>query len=215
MTNSTLTTLTAAQIISANLGPRYKGRTALVRAAEQGNAQALELLSATPSQRRIAAVTGKISSKLAAALGLTDELERVHYLRRARHAAQLIHDPILNRRINNVPRRATLRAFRAALETADFRTATHSHNCLIDYVDPGHESASSSTGSMRSEDAGLSKAYCRQAWSVTTSTHRFMVSTAFFAIPSSERAGSGWIRLSPTYTVRQSRGTALRTEIKR
>jgi len=215
MTNSTLSTLTAVQILSANLGPRYKGRTALVRAAEHGDAQALALLSATPSQRRIAAITGRISKKLAIALGLADELERVAQLRRARHAAQLIHDPILNRRINNVARRATLQAFRAALETAGFRTAKHSHNCLIDFVELGHESASSSTGKMPSANAGLSNAYCRQAWSVTTSTHRFAVSRALFSTPAVSRAGSGWIRISQTCTVHQSRGTALRIEIKR
>lgn len=212
MTSQTLTTLAAATIITANLGSRFPGRAALVKAAQRGNEVALTLLTATPTARRLAAIKRTVDAKLAKAMGFGDELARIDQLRarraNARHANP---DELAARQPGNVAKRATLTAFLKALTKAEFRTATHAHSETIKFVEIGHEYASGDSGSMSSSSAGMSKAYCRLGYRVTTSNHTWHVTTDFLKVPRGQRASRGCLRLSPTYYVTQGRGTKLNT----
>lgn len=143
-------------------------------------------------------------------------LERVTTAHERRHAREVRRgetiyygDPLARRASGNVTLRAIRRELRRLYHLAKFRTAAHCHEATLEVGEPG---ASSDSGSIPSSQAGMSSAYCRQAYRVATSVHRLSADARIFATPRADRVGSGWIRLSPEILVRQGRGTSLVVE---
>lgn len=206
--------LLAARIIAAALtAPRFRGRTEILRRAQDGDEVAIRALEMTPRQREIAALHGELGPEIIRVLKLDSVAERDR-LRNQRRARRHCSDPIATRKPGNVAARAIRRAFVAALNEANFREATHSHDTSIDVVARGAEGARSESGTAHPRDVGLSNAYARQAYSVATSDHIFEVSAAIFDVPRGERWDGKRLYLSPTCRVRQGRGTSLVCERK-
>lgn len=106
-------------------------------------------------------------------------------------------------------------ALRNAYASAGFRGAAHAHEVHTSVVPRGQETARSSNGSTSSSAAGMSRAYCRKQWSVTTSSHVLAASAAILdadvvALNAAEPAGMLYLRTD--LRVVQSRGTSLRLE---
>ncbi len=95
----------------------------------------------------------------------------------------------------------------AARREAGLRTATHGHGDRIVFVAPGHERAESSSDVVSSEAAGMGRAYCRVAHTVTQSEHVWHLPEG-----AEPYARDGYVYLSESVRVRRGRGTHLVTE---
>jgi hypothetical protein len=96
-----------------------------------------------------------------------------------------------------------------------FRTSTHGAETHVSSVEPGEEGAKSSTESVAPRDVGLSNAYSRVAYSVTTSSHEWRVSRAILSAEVralNDAAPRGVVYLRVDLRVRQGRGTSLVVE---
>jgi len=88
---------------------------------------------------------------------------------------------------------------------ANFREASHAHEWTVDVVPRGEESATSTADQISARSAGMSNAYCKKAFTVASSNHKWRVSPAMLGLPH----GTGVVYLTPTRRVRQGRGTLL------
>ena len=97
------------------------------------------------------------------------------------------------------------------IKAAGFRGATHSHSWTIVTVERGQERAVSTTGSVRPQDVGLSNAYARKAFFVTTSEHVWYVSTAILTpdVRALNEHAQDMVYLTTELRVVQGRGTSL------
>lgn len=89
---------------------------------------------------------------------------------------------------------------------AGIRAATHAHVVRVLEVAHGLEDAHSVSDTIWARDAGLPKAYQRQAWRVARSRHTWAVG------PYPVRAEDGYVYLAPMVRVRNGRGTSLVVE---
>jgi len=110
---------------------------------------------------------------------------------------------------------AVEQAVMAAYRAAGLRRAAHAHEITVRVVACGEERASSDSGSVDASKAGLSKAYCRQAYRVATSAHTLHASVMILdpeVVALNKGAPRGALYLRADLRVVQSRGTALRVE---
>ncbi len=121
-------------------------------------------------------------------------------------AAHQGEDALAIRSTGTVPSRAVRRELRRLYRVAGFRSASHAHHYHLAYGDPW---AWSRSGKVDSAAAGMSKAYCRKQYTVSSSEHQISSDASLFSTPRAVRAGPGWIQLSPEVRVRQGRGTSL------
>lgn len=199
-------TIFQARLLATSLAtPRFRGRARLIRLAQHSE-EALRALELSPKEREIAALKGELPYNIINILKLPS-VQQARDIRAKRDKKPI--DLLSKRKTNNVKRRALLRAFKNALYTASFRTATHSHKTTIDIVEPGNEYAESVIGSVHPSKVGLPNAYCRVGFRVSTSHHIFSISVNLFCALKEKHVSKGIIYLSQTVRVRQGRGSSL------
>lgn len=189
--------------------PRFRGRADILWFASDDDQDAIRTLSLSAPERERAAVRGDLPPHIVKALDLEAVRLRDEKRDARTEARERNCDRLASRLPGNVPGRALRRIFAAALKTASFRGATHSHDVSVVIVARGEEGVRSSNGRTNPSSLGLPNAYARKGFFVTTSEHAWSVSADFFKVPPADRAGRGWLQLSPTVLVRQGRGTAL------
>lgn len=111
----------------------------------------------------------------------------------------------------------TRKVFLKALEDADFREATHSHENKITLVERGHEAVGSQTFSISASAAGLGRAYQKHAKSVTASEHSWFVSPEILtpAVKALNAAApKGILYLRADLRAKQGAGTSIKMQTK-
>jgi hypothetical protein len=207
------TTDDARLIVASLTAPRFRGRQALIDLARRGDKKALDVLEMTPEQRELALRKGVLSPAIVKALALPI-VEEIARIRRERKELGKAHRDVLAARAEgNVLQRATLLAFKRALADADFRTTKHAHKTIIKYVEPGQAGVQTTSESVwASQIPGLSAAYQKRAYRVTTSEHVWSVSPEILKVPPGRRWDGTYLWITPNLRVRQGRGTALVAE---
>jgi hypothetical protein len=215
-----------ARLMVASLtAPRFKGRSALIALAQKGYEEALQALEMSSSERDFNIRKGAFTPVVMNVLRELPIVAELEALRRTRKGYTTDRDAIAERPQGNVIRRSTLLAFERALEgvlepgypalVSRFRTAMHSHENVIKYVEPGHAGATSISDSIWASEAGLSGAYRKKAYRVATSKHVWSVSPEILKVPAARRWDGKHLWLTPNLRVRQGRGTSLVSETVR
>jgi len=199
-----------ARLILASLSaPRFAGREALMRSARQGDELALQVLEMSPEERDFAIRKGTIAPGLMKVLAKHPVVVELERLRHTREEYRSKRDVLAERPQGNVLKRATLLAFRRALDEAGFRTAAHVHETIIHFVPAGEEGAKSTSRDVWASEAGLPAAYQRKAYRVVASKHVWSVSPEILKVPAGRRWDWKYLWLTPSLRVRQGRGTSL------
>jgi len=203
--------------VTAFCAGKFKGRAALLRLIEAGDATAVRAVALQTHQERVhAALRGELSPEAAQAVAAAEikaqaDKQITRRLLRKPCPRGLI-EQITYRQPGEALERCVRAAFFAALQTAGFREAKHAHSTAYEIAEIGEERAVSASGQLRPGAAGLPQAYIKKGFTVASSEHAFFVSRAILRVPREQRAQSGRLYLSPTVRVVQGRGTTLRTE---
>jgi len=155
--------------------------------------------------RTLAAIGAAVDAavEIAAQRDRAERRREVERLRGARRDARRgIPQPAQSGRILRLHRRNQIEA---AARAAGLRTALHGHEDTVVLVPEGEEDATSDSESVWSSQAGMSAAYCRQAYTVTQSCHTWRLAGAPWA-------HDGRVYLSEGVRVRNGRGTHLVVE---
>ena len=191
------------------LGAALEAQTERRLAATPGEQASLILLSSGAERRRYAVrlyARGEITQQVAA-IAAPDEVAAIDALRARRRDAAPPSSPAAPAAYRAHRVRQARAAIATAISAGVIRRAAHSHDDSVAIVVEGAEAAASTAGMTFSSAAGLSAAYCRKAYRVATSEHRWAVS-----LDHRVAVVDGRLYLSPTRRVRAGRGTALVVE---
>jgi hypothetical protein len=143
-----------------------------------------------------------------------DECARVDRVRADREERRRVADLLATRKPRHAESVIIRRRALELYERAQLRSAKHDHETRIRIVDPGCETARSSTGSVSPGSVGLPKTYARKGYSVTSSMHELMVSREILRAEVQKLTEPGVLYLSEAVRVRSGRGTSLVVETR-
>ena len=215
-----------ARLMVASLtAPRFKGRSALIILAQSRHVEALQALEMSSSERDFSIRKGALTPVVMNALKDHPIVAELEALRRTRKGYTTARNALAERSQGNVIRRSTILAFERALEgvrepgypalVSRFRTAMHSHENVVKYVEPGRAGAISISESIWASQAGLPRAYSQKGYRVAISKHVWSISPEILKVPAARRWDGKHLWLTPNLRVRQGRGTALVSETVR